>query len=135
MRHRNRGISLIEALVAILVFSTGMLGLAQLQSRLWQASGELHEFSAAYLACVSELEQSLAEADTGPGSAAAVTRDAVARTTTLHIRSRTSSLAGRLAADVELAWDSRGGPRLIRLTTARYIAAPPFDARWLLPSD
>jgi len=135
MQHRNRGISLIETLVAILVFTTGMLGLAQLQSRLWQASGELHEFSAAYLAGVSELEQSLAAADTAAGPATPVTRDAVARTTILHISSTSSSLAGRLDADVEVSWESRGGPRLIRLTTARYIAAPPVDTRWLLPPD
>ena len=48
--HKNaQGFSLIEALITLLVLSVGMLGLGQLQARLWAGAGDLHALAGAYL--------------------------------------------------------------------------------------
>jgi Tfp pilus assembly protein PilV len=52
----SHGISLIEALITLLVLSIGLLGLGQLQARLWSSSAKLHATSNAYLLGTEYLE-------------------------------------------------------------------------------
>jgi len=42
MENRHRGFTLIEAMISLVVLSIVLLWLAQLQARLWSASGDLH---------------------------------------------------------------------------------------------
>ena len=50
-----RGFSLVEALISLLVLSIGMLGLGQLQARLWSSQGDLQRLNQAYLAAENQL--------------------------------------------------------------------------------
>ena len=48
MKTKLRGFSLIEAMIASLVLSVGLLGLARLQAQLWSSAAQLHATTAAY---------------------------------------------------------------------------------------
>ena len=56
MQQYYRGFSLLESLILLLVLSISMLGLGQLQVRLWVKAGSLHTLDEAYLLAVNLIE-------------------------------------------------------------------------------
>ena len=113
----QRGVSLIEALVSLLVISIGLLGLAQLQARLSIASLRLHASSQAYLLGATGIERSLTlwASNTGGLGAASNILDTPA---TRFETANNLALANRLIyADVRVRWTDASGPGEIRLNT------------------
>jgi prepilin-type N-terminal cleavage/methylation domain-containing protein len=133
MKKAERGFSLIEAMVSLLVLSIGLLGLGQLQTRLWRTSGELHSMAEAYLLGASELEKSLAVLGTGTTpSGNGFTR--TSSSGTVYQAQLALAANGQLVdAEIRVGWNDRGGQQAIRLQTAAVTDLYEADTRWLLP--
>jgi prepilin-type N-terminal cleavage/methylation domain-containing protein len=56
MKQRDKGFSLLESLVTLLVLSIGMLALGQLQARLWVNSGNTYRAELALLTAKNAIE-------------------------------------------------------------------------------
>lgn len=56
MKENQEGFSLMEALISVLVLSIGLLGLGQLQARLWTSAGDIRSLGDAYLLSENLLE-------------------------------------------------------------------------------
>jgi len=132
MPRTSHGFSLIEAMISVLVLSIGLLGLGQLQARLYLASrqdaermyadlisAELYEKSASY--ALSTLTGRLpAEARRrGPSTLYHITTQATRDTQTLHTR-------------ISLHWPVAGTSTETVTNSLFDRASRPFDARWLL---
>ncbi len=134
MDGKQCGFSLIEALVSLLVLSTGLLGLAQLQARLWSASGDLHTSTEAYLLANNALEQStvaeLMATDSTLVSGQEIPGSATAFIVTLGVTRQ----AQTTATSVRVAWETPGGPHSLTLTGTLYTNTRPSATRLLLPA-
>lgn len=134
MNVRQRGFSLMEALISLLVLSVGLLGLGQLQAALWKSAGQLYALSEAYLLSTSYLERGL--------SAGATERDAQENRSSASASGYTEFDAvvqlerqGWLTEmDVASHWQDTSGANTVRLRTAVY-QPPGGDSRWLLDPD
>jgi type II secretory pathway pseudopilin PulG len=128
---RAAGFSLIEALVTLLVLSIGLLGLGQLQTRLWRGSGDLHATDDAFLLAHNLLEtrplgwfgQAAPSGNGGKALAVQITQSGLpppfANLTTTRLAVRWQRPSGPKALALTLTWNNRINTR---------------DARWLLPS-
>jgi Tfp pilus assembly protein PilV len=130
-----RGFSLIEALLTVLVLSIGLLGLAQLQARIWVTSGLLHTQNSAYQLGLDRLEQAvsaqLIAPDLVPEPPLQVPRGGALYATRLSL-----SAGGQLQkAQVDIAWTAPTGRQAITLGTAVERTARASDTRLLLPAD
>jgi Tfp pilus assembly protein PilV len=135
MKKNLRGISLIEALVTLLVLSIGLLGLGQLQARLWSSSGVLHATSNAYLLGMKYLEILSARQMIAPDLVA------VPPSQTLHSGTRFNTAVSLSEdeplseAEIRVVWKDRSGSQSVRLESVTGTVSRAFDTRWLLPTD
>ncbi|HHJ15922.1 MAG TPA: hypothetical protein ENJ80_04410 [Gammaproteobacteria bacterium] len=136
MSIRNtRGFSLIEALLTVLVLSIGLLGLGQLQARLWVASGQLHAQNTAYQLGSNRLEMAAA--------ALLITPDLIPDPPlqvpgigTLYDTRLLITADGQLSkAQIRITWSVPSGSESVTLATAMERMARTSDTRLLLPVD
>ena len=135
METRQRGVTLIEAMVSLVVLAIGLLGLVQLQAQLWSTSGDVHSTEKAYLLAGNSLEKSvIAEmmavdliADTSAQPAVSLTAFTVDPALI-----RQEQLA---EARVRIDWKHPSGLRSLSLDTAIYTDFRASDSRLLLPAD
>lgn len=135
MENRQRGFSLIEALISLVVLGIGLLGLAQLQARLWSASAELHSSDEAYLLAGNSLEQfaiaQLFAIDLGGDSTTQVSGS-----TTQFVVNLTLTEPEQIAeARVQIEWEHQRGLRSLTLDSAICTSARTADNRLLLALD
>jgi len=135
MQKYARGISLIEALITLLVLSIGLLGLAQLQSRLWSGSGRLHASGNAYLLGSEYLEIMLARQMISPVLAAMPPLQLQRAGTLFSSVTSINRNAQLAAAEIRIEWQNRSGPGAISLESTASIATRFSDTRLLLPAD
>lgn len=131
MTPRQNGFSLMESLIAVVVLSTGLLGLARLQAGLWQSAGQLHAQSEAQVLCVSNLEHGLHAA---PASdTAQQPRRSSSGSGYTVFESRLLSERQGLLTELHSAvhWQHTDGLSTLRLMTASY-RPDAGDVRWLL---
>ena len=135
MGNRHRGFTLIEAMVSVVVLSIGLLGLVQLQARLWSASGDLHSTDEAYLLASNTLEKSaiaqMLAADLSADTTAQITASATLFAVDLSL-TKQQQLA---EATVRVEWEHQSGLRSLVLDSAIYTNAPASDNRLLLAVD
>ncbi len=135
MENRHRGFTLIEAMVTVVVLSIGLLGLAQLQARLWSASGDLHSSDEAYLLASNTLEKSviaqIIAADLIANTTAQITGSATVFAVDLSLTEQ-QQLA---EATVSVEWEHQSGLRSLALQTTIYTNAHASDNRLLLAVD
>ncbi|MFQ5642397.1 MAG: prepilin-type N-terminal cleavage/methylation domain-containing protein [Thiogranum sp.] len=132
MQRCSRGISLIEALITLLVLSIGLLGLGQLQARLWSGSSRLHATGNAYLLGSQHLEIMLAKQSIRTELIAEPPMQ-VGRAGTLF--NATVSFRGNEPlgeAEARIEWQNRNGPEAVSLKSIASTIARTSDARLLL---
>jgi prepilin-type N-terminal cleavage/methylation domain-containing protein len=134
MRDSQTGFSLVEALIALLVLSIGLLGLGKLQARIWAASAQIYATAEATLLSASDLERSLgvgvAEAGPDRGRTIASPSGYAAFEETV----RQQSIDRLQEVSVTLRWQDSGGKQVMMLQSAAYTAAA-TEGRWLLEDD
>jgi type IV pilus assembly protein PilV len=128
------GFSLVEALVTLLVLSIGLLGLAQLQVRLWRSSTDLHAMQSAVLAAHDLLEARTFNGSAGAGRPALP--QAVGKSYFTEITTNNPSPTAKqlVATNLKLHWRESSGEKSVNLTATRNQGIDPKDTRWLLPS-
>ena len=135
MANRHHGFSLIEALVSLVVLSIGLLGLGQLQARLWSASGDLHSNDEAHLLASNTLEKSaiaqMIAADLIADSSARLAGSATLFTVELSLTAQEQLAEARLRVE----WQHQSGLRSLALDTAIFTDSHAADTRLLLPVD
>jgi len=135
MENRHRGFTLIEAMVSVVVLSIGLLGLAQLQARLWSASGDLHSTDEAYLLASNTLEKSaiaqMIAVDLSADTSAQITASATLYAVDLSLTKQQQMAE----ATVRVEWEHQSGLRSLALDTAMYTNAHAADTSLLLPAD
>jgi len=135
MEKRQSSFSLIEALISLVVLGIGLLGLAQLQARLWSASAELHSSDEAYLLAGNSLEQfaiaQLFAIDLGGDSTTQVTGS----TTQFLVNLTLTELEQIAEARVQIEWEHQRGLRSLTLDSAICTSARTADNRLLLALD
>lgn len=129
---RAAGFTLIESLLALVVLSIGLLGLGQLQARLWLAATEVHTSTSAYT-----LGENLLETGARPwlGAAAAqLRRRPPGPPVRAEIRRYQSPAADGVLAtlQVDLHWRTATGEQSVSLARSRDPRLDPRDTRWLL---
>ncbi|GMQ83508.1 MAG: hypothetical protein BMS9Abin06_0243 [Gammaproteobacteria bacterium] len=135
MKNHLRGISLIEALITLLVLSIGLLGLGQLQARLWSSSGKLHATSNAYLLGTTVLEMLTATRIIAPDLIADPPSQ-ILRSGTLFNTTVSLSEDEQLSeADIRVVWEDRSGLLVINLGSVTDTISRASDTRLLLPVD
>ncbi len=135
MRKNTSGFSLMESLITLLVLSIGLLGLSQLQARLWLNLGELHTAADAGLlgANLAEIIPVAWLAETEKRSAATLLEPIViAEIDHYQAPPPRDSLA---ITNVDLHWTAPSGQRSLFLETLRNTHLDPLNTRWLLPAD
>ena len=135
MGENASGFSLMESLMTLLVLSIGLLGLGQLQARLWLNLGEVHPTADADLLAVNLTEIT-----------------PIAWLTKTEKRSAASLLEPVVSADIDqyqappprdalaitnvnLHWTAPSGAHSLALETVRNTRLDPLDTRWLVPAD
>jgi len=135
MENRHCGFTLIEAMVSVVVLSIGLLGLVQLQARLWSASGDLHSTDQAYLLAGNTLEKSaiaqMIAVDLIADTSAQITASATLFTVDLSLTEQ-RQLA---EATVRVEWEHQSGLRSLALDSTIYTNSHAFDNRLLLVVD
>ncbi|HHH44348.1 MAG TPA: hypothetical protein ENK49_09435 [Gammaproteobacteria bacterium] len=135
MHKNSKGISLIEALITLLVLSTGLLGLGQLQARLWSTSGRLHATDQAYLLGARHLEilvtKQLLGADLLDEPAEQTERAGTRFNTTASVQEGTQLVE----IQVHIEWQSPDGSHVIQLESGTSLLSHAADTRQLMPGD
>ena len=131
---RQRGFSLMEALVAVLVLSVGLLGLGQLQARLWNSAGQLYALSDAYLLSTSHLERGPPGEAQQPGAGENQQVHSVSAYTAFDSIVQAEQRGRFTEMVVSSHWRDTAGEHRVQLRTAVYRPAA-SDSRWLLRLD
>jgi len=135
MQQRQKGFSLMESLISLLVFSIGMLGLGQLQARLWISSGNIHSANQALLIAenITELIE-LKELITHSGG---LTPTLPAYLSPPEFNYEQSVLASGLTTTtaVQVLWQRPSGADSTTLQTSFISGFLAKDAAWLSPKD
>lgn len=129
---RGAGFTLIEALVTLLVLSIGLLGLGQLQARLWRSSGDLHASQGAFLLARDLLETRPLEWLAATASGPLPRGKGIPYTYEITENSPQSPAPALATTHLELQWRDASGERALLLTTTRNAGIDPADVRWLL---
>ena len=135
MGDADSGFSMIEALLTLVVLSVGLLGLGQLQVRLWLGSGELHTTEAAALLGGNLLEILPVDwlADQKKQAAADALKPLISAETR---QSRLPAPQDALTTiRVDLRWTSPAGERSLSMQKTSASGLRPQDTRWLLPPE
>jgi prepilin-type N-terminal cleavage/methylation domain-containing protein len=135
MGNRHRGFTLIEAMVSVVVLSIGLLGLVQLQARLWSASGDLHSSDEAYLLASNTLEKSAIAQMIGADLIADSPAQFTASATLFAVDLSLTQQQQLAEATVRVEWEHQSGPRSLALQTTIYTNAHASDGRLLLAVD
>ena len=135
MQQRQKGFSLMESLISLLVFSIGMLGLGQLQARLWVSSGNIHSANQALLIAenvieIIELNELIAQDD-------ALTPTLPTYLSPPEFNYEQSVLASGLTttATVQVLWQRPSGADSTTVQTSFSTGFLARDAAWLSPKD
>jgi len=128
-----RGISLIEALITLLVLSIGLLGLGQLQARLWSSSGKLHATSTGYLLGSTYMEILTATQIIAPDLIADPPLRIQRSGTLFNTAVSFSKDKQLIETEIRVAWEDRSGPQTVNLESVTNTASRASDARLLLP--
>lgn len=131
----HRGFSLIEALVSVLVLTIGLLGLGQLQARLWSASGNLHAVGSAHLLAITRLENSVTSQLFGMGTTETAETSVTHSGTTFGTVLSVSPGEFLTETGIRIYWDTPSGSHSIQLSTDNESGSTLSDTRWLLPAD
>ena len=125
----------MESLVTLLVFSVGMLGLGQLQARLWVNSGDIHSANLAFLIAENvteliEINTLILEPNTEkPSLAAYVSLPGF----TYHQSVR--ALPSTTTTEVQVSWHRPSGTDSATLQTGFSTGLLAVDAAWLLSAQ
>jgi len=134
MTVRQRGFSLMEALISLLVLSVGLLGLGQLQAGLWKSAAQLYAVSEAYLLSASDLERGLSAGATE----LAVLENRSARSASGYNEfdsiGHVEQQGWLTEMNISSHWQDTSGANTVRLRTAVYRPAI-GDSRWVLDTD
>lgn len=135
MQQYYRGFSLLESLILLLVLSISMLGLGQLQVRLWVKAGSLHTLDEAYLLAVNLIE--INEINSLFSLNSKIDPTSLQTGTSSIFRQELSVLSARNSTTnkAQVSWDSLTEAESVTLLTTRYAESHTEDARWLLPSN
>ena len=135
MQQRQKGFSLMEALISLLVFSIGMLGLGQLQARLWVNSGNIHSANQALLIAENITELVELKVLITPGNALRPTLPAYLSPSEFNYEQ--SVLASGLVTTtaVQVLWQRPSGADSTTLQTSFISGFLARDAAWLSPKD
>jgi Tfp pilus assembly protein PilV len=131
----SHGISLIEALITLLVLSIGLLGLGQLQARLWSSSAKLHATSNAYLLGTEYLEILSARQMISPDLIADPPLQAQRSGTVFNTAASVSEDEQLTEAEVRVVWEDRSGLQSVSLESVTDTVSRASDTRLLLPAD
>ena len=135
MENRHRGFTLIEAMVTVVVLSIGLLGLVQLQARLWSASGDLHSTDKAYLLARNALEKSVIAQMVAADLIADTTAQITASATLFAVDLSLTKQQQLAEATVSVEWEHQSGLRSLALHSAIYTNYRASDSRLLLAVD
>ena len=135
MENRHRGFTLIEAMVSVVVLSIGLLGLVQLQARLWSASGDLHSTDEAYLLASNMLEKSVIAQMIAADLIADTTAQITASATVFAVDLSLTEQQQLAEANVSVEWEHQSGLRSLTLQTTIHTNANASDNRLLLAVD
>lgn len=135
MENRHRGFTLIEAMVSVVVLSIGLLGLVQLQARLWSASGDLHSTDEAYLLASNTLEKSVIARMIAADLIADTTAQITASATVFAVDLSLTEQEQLAEATVNVEWEHQSGLRSLALDSAIYTNYRASDNRLLLAVD
>ena len=135
MPQSQKGFSLMESLISLLVFSIGMLGLGQLQARLWVNSGNIHSANQALLIAENITELIELKALITLGDELAPTLPAYLSPPEFNYEQ--SVLASGLVTTtaVQVLWQRPSGADSTTLQTSFISGFLARDAAWLSPKD
>jgi len=135
VENRHCGFTLIEAMVSVVVLSIGLLGLVQLQARLWSASGDLHSTDEAYLLASNTLEKSAIAQMIAADLIADTTAQVTASATLFAVNLSLTEQQQLTEATVHVEWEHQSGLRSLALDSTVYTNSHAFDNRLLLVVD
>ena len=135
MQQRQKGFSLMESLISQLVVIIGMLGLGQLQARLWVNSGNIHSANQALL--IAENITELIELKVLITSGNALRPTLPAYLSPPEFNYEQSVLASGLVTTtaVQVLWQRPSGADSTTLQTSFISGFLARDAAWLSPKD
>jgi len=133
MRKHCAGFSLMDSLVTLLVLSIGMLGLGQLQVRLWASSGDLHSLESAHLAAANMTELiEIKRTFTLENKPGLILPDSNFPSD-LSFEHWSNSRDSTRIHLVKVYWERPSGNDEFSLESTVYTAFNVADVRWLLP--
>lgn len=135
MRKATAGFGLVEALITLLVLGIGLLGLGQLQARLWVGAGELHSRAIAGLLGANLTEMASATWLTEAELEGAASGFEPAITAELSQYQAPLPQDALSVTDLELHWELPSGKHTLSVETLRNTRLDPLDTRWLLPAN
>jgi hypothetical protein len=135
MRENARGFSLMEALITLLVFSVGLLGLGQLQARLWAGAGDLHTLGDAYLLGENLLEISPLTWLPATTGQSLIVQSQPAIDTTFDQPGPDQNNSPQVTTKVNLQWRRPSGEYSLSLSASVNTGLAARDTRWLLPGN
>jgi len=131
MNRNNAGFSLVEALITLLVLSVGLLGLGQLQARLWTGAGDLHRQENAYL-----LGENLLETDRLTWLTDRPLKTSGISVNTVRYPAGTNRDSRKLTTiDLTLQWHQTAGVQSLTLSTTVNSHPEPGYTRCLLVDE
>jgi len=129
------GFSLIEALITLLVLTIGLLGLGQLQARLWTVAGDLHTREDAYLLGENLLEISPLTWLPVSAEQNLVKQPETAIVATLDRNNPTDDRSALISTKVNMSWHRSSGKYVLSLSTTVNTNLSGENTRWLLPPN
>jgi Tfp pilus assembly protein PilV len=131
VRSNIAGFSLIEALVTLLVLSTGLLALGQLQARLWLNAAELHTGANAGLLAANLMETAAATWLPEAEKNAALTQFQPIISAVIRVRQPALPGDSLSVTDLNIRWASPSAVHSVSLGGIRNARLDPLDTRWL----
>ncbi len=130
---KQQGFSLLEALISLLILSISMLGLGQLQARLWRNSGELNRYTNANLLASNILTQvEIAEYITTQDFVSILEKHSDADTE-LSAELSLASNGSQTRNATSISWERGNRIESLALSYKPYSANTAYDAVWLNP--
>jgi len=133
MKKYLHGISLIEALITLLVLSIGLLGLGQLQARLWSSSGNLHATSNAWLLGSTFMEILTATQVIAPDLIATPPLQSLRSGTLFSTAVSITKGAQLTETEIRVRWEDSSGSQAVGLGSVTDTVSRTSDTRLLLP--